>query len=472
MIDRTRLASPLVTLFAMALCLASPAAGGAAPPQPADAVLYRIFLQDGASLVSYGDYARVGDHVVFSMPLGEVESGAVPALKLVTIPAASVDWATTDRYAASARAAHYAATRGPADFAKLTGQVAWALNGISHTQDPAKRLELARQAQAVLNDWSRTSYGYRAKEVAELAALVDEVVSGLRAAGGADQFQLNFVANVALPPSMPLMPPPSAREVVEQTLAAARLTREPTERLELLRSAVALLDAHASALPPSFIAATRARAAAELADEVQTEHHYDDLRARVLKAAAERARTADVRGLQDLIRTVLTADDQLGRRRPNATAALLATLDRKLDAARRLRLARDQWALRAEAYRAYRKRVDKTLRAWSKVRSALEDVRALAGPAPSVLARVEVRVGEAQTALVAIVAPEGLRRVHALFASAYQLAGGASRMRREAIGKGDMRAAWNASAAAAGALLLFERARGDLEQALKPPELQ
>ncbi len=471
MIDRPRLVPSFATLLAIALCLASPAAA-APPPQPSDAVLYRVFLEDGTSLVSYGDYARVGDHVVFSMPFGEVVSGAVPPLKLVTIPAASVDWPTTDRYAASARAAHYAATRGPADFAKLTGQVAWALNGMSHTQDPAKRLELARQAQAVLNDWNRASYGYRAKDVAELTALVDEVVSGLRAAGGAAQFQLNFVANVALPPSMPLMPPPSARELVEQTLAAARLTSEPTGRLELLRSAVALLDAHAAALPSSFVAATRGRAAAELASEVQTERAYDGLRARVLKAAADRTRTADVRGLQDLIRTVLTADDRLGRRRPNATAALLATLDRRLDAARRLRLARDQWALRADAYRAYRKRVDKLLRAWSKVRPALEDVRALAGPGPSALARVEVRVGEAQNALAAVVAPDGLRRVHAMLASAYQLAGSASRMRRQAIGKGDMRAAWNASAAAAGALMLFERASHDLAQSLKPPELQ
>ena len=472
MIDRTRLVPSLATLVAVALCLASPVAGAAAPPQPSDAVLYRLFLQDGTTLVSYGDYARVGDHVVFSMPLGDVDGGAVPALKLVTIPAASVDWATTDRYAASARAAHYAATRGPAGFATLTGQVAWALNEISHTSDPKARLDLARRAQAVLNDWNRSSYGYRAKEAAELTGLVDEVISGLRAAGGADQFQLNFVANVALPPSMPLMPPPSARERVEQALAAARLTSEPAERLELLHSAVALLDAHAAALPPSFIAATRGRAAAELASEVQTEHAYDDLRRHVLETAAARARTADVRGLQDLIRTVLSADDRLGRRRPNATAALLATLDRRLAAARRLRLARDQWALRADAYRVYLRKVNKTLRAWSKVRPALEDVRALAGPAPRALARVEVRVGEAEHALAAVMAPEGLRGVHAMFASAYQLAGSASRLRREAVGKGDMHAAWNASAAAAGALMLFKRASQTLEQALKPPELQ
>jgi hypothetical protein len=473
MIDRPRSVSSLAALLAAVLCLTAPRAAAAAPPpQPADAVLYRIFLTGGATLSSYGDYARVGDHVVFSMPLGDVLGGQVPPLKLVTIPADTVDWPTTERYAASARAAHYAATRGPADFAKLTGQVAWALNAISHTKDPADRLDLARRAQAVLNDWNQTSYGYRAKDAAELTALVDEVVSGLRAARGADQFQLNFVAHVAPPPSVPLMPAPSAREQVEQMLAAARLTPDPGDRLGLLRSAVALLDAHASALPPSFVAATRGRAAAELATEVQTERAYGDLRAHVLETAAERARSADVRGLQDLIRTVLSADDRLGHRRPNAMSALLSTLDRKLDAARRLRLARDQWALRATAYRAYRKQIDRTLRAWSKVRPALEDVRALAGPAPRALARAEVRVGEAQNALAAIVAPEGLRRVHAMLASAFQLAGSASRMRRQAVSRADMHTAWNASAAAAGALMLFTRAHDALDKALEPPELQ
>ena len=33
-----------------------------------DATLLRVFLNDGTSLVSYGEPARVGDRVVFSMP--------------------------------------------------------------------------------------------------------------------------------------------------------------------------------------------------------------------------------------------------------------------------------------------------------------------------------------------------------------------------------------------------------------------
>ena len=33
-----------------------------------DPMLLRVFLADGTSLVSYGEPARVGDRVVFSMP--------------------------------------------------------------------------------------------------------------------------------------------------------------------------------------------------------------------------------------------------------------------------------------------------------------------------------------------------------------------------------------------------------------------
>src|SRR3982750_2445517 len=36
----------------------------------ATATLYRVFLQDGTTLVSYGDYARVADRMVLSVPVG------------------------------------------------------------------------------------------------------------------------------------------------------------------------------------------------------------------------------------------------------------------------------------------------------------------------------------------------------------------------------------------------------------------
>ena len=73
-----------------------------------EATMFRVFLKDGRSLVSYGEVARVGDRVVFSMPTGV---GANPTLRLVDIPADQIDWDRTDRYAVSARSGRYLETQ-------------------------------------------------------------------------------------------------------------------------------------------------------------------------------------------------------------------------------------------------------------------------------------------------------------------------------------------------------------------------
>src|SRR5262245_53581575 len=82
-----------------------------------DATLFRLFLKDGSTVVSYGEFTRVEDRVVFSMPVGG--SPGEPRLQVVWIPAASVDWTRTDRYSESARYQHYADTQGEEDFAVL-----------------------------------------------------------------------------------------------------------------------------------------------------------------------------------------------------------------------------------------------------------------------------------------------------------------------------------------------------------------
>ena len=56
------------------------------------ATLLRVFLRDGTALVSYGEFARVADRVVFSMP---TDSTPNPPLQLANIPADRVDWERT-----------------------------------------------------------------------------------------------------------------------------------------------------------------------------------------------------------------------------------------------------------------------------------------------------------------------------------------------------------------------------------------
>src|SRR2546423_13924153 len=104
-----------------------------------DATLFRLFLKDGGTLVSYGEVARVGDRVVFSMPTG---AGTPPPLHLTNIPADRIDWTRTERYAMSARSARYLETQAENDYTDLSNQITQTLNEVGQTNDQAKRLAL------------------------------------------------------------------------------------------------------------------------------------------------------------------------------------------------------------------------------------------------------------------------------------------------------------------------------------------
>jgi len=69
---------------------APPAPATAAPPAP----LFRVILKDGTALVSYGEFTRVGDRVVFSMPL---DSPRGERLQLVNLNTSVVNWQRTDK---------------------------------------------------------------------------------------------------------------------------------------------------------------------------------------------------------------------------------------------------------------------------------------------------------------------------------------------------------------------------------------
>ena len=165
------------------IVLISPPGFAERAPQAIDATLFRIFLRDGSTLVSYGDFARVADRVVFSIPVGGIET-ATPALHLVSIAESAVDWARTDRYTEATRARHYAETRGEADFNELSDRVARALNDVALTRNAAKRLALATEARRMLGAWPAAHHGYRSSDVKQLAALLDDAIGELRVAAG------------------------------------------------------------------------------------------------------------------------------------------------------------------------------------------------------------------------------------------------------------------------------------------------
>src|SRR5688572_20223385 len=346
---RSRLAGGLLSALVAGAIVAPTGVGAEAdgPGAGTATTTYRLYLRDGSSVATIGEFARTGDRVVVTIGLGD-------RLTMAPVPAAQVDGTRTDRYTESVRAAHYAATRGDADFAAMSAIVARTLSDIAVTPGRAAQLALAERARRQLADWPREHYGYRAEEVRQTLALLDEVIAGLRAAAGQTTFDVAFVANVLPPPPEPVMPPPSLQDTIEQALRLSMLATPGADRTALAEEARTALTA-ASAAP--WAAEARARAERILHGERRVDARYAALSQATVRALDRPGRAHDVAGLLRVRARVVDRDAALGRVRPEAVQGLLALVDARLDAARRLQLARDQWASRAPALRRYRRDV-------------------------------------------------------------------------------------------------------------------
>jgi hypothetical protein len=150
-------------------------------------------------------------------------------------------------------------------------------------------------------------------------------------------------------------------------------------------------------------------------------------------------------------------------------AGVLATLNAHLDAAHRLRLAHDQWLLSEGRMRAYRRAALPYIQALIDRKASLDDIKLLAGPAPQRLHPLARDLERNRRLLALLDPPPVLAAVHAALRSAYTLAENAVQLRRTAVEIADVDVARQASAAASGALMLLERARGELRAALQPP---
>ena len=434
-----------------------------------DATLLRVFLMDGTSLVSYGEPAKVGDRIVFSMPTG---SGPSPPLQLVDMPAARVDWARTSRYAASARATHYIQTQAETDYATLSNDVARTLNDVTQTTDAAKRLQLVERARKTLAEWPLSHYNYRQNEVRQMLTMLDEAIADLRAAATPGRYELTLSAFVD-PPTIaePLLPAPTVQESIEQTLKAARAVDVAADRTALLSAALATIDREKAALPADWVMAKRAETEAAIQVEQRVDRSYQLLTRRFVRLANQRARSADVKSLAWLLTRIRARDAALGARRPEAVAALVAEVEARLDAARQLQLARERWALRAPELSSYRLAIAAPMNLFTELKTPLENIKALAGSPPGALAALQRSAARLAKLVAAVAPPEEAAGAHALLLSAVQLAGNAAQIRREAALAGDMSRAWDASSAAAGALMLGAKARTDILAALRPPQL-
>lgn len=455
-----------------ACCVMSVAGRASGPGDdaiPADAApLFRVFLTDGRTLVSYGEFARVDDSVVFSTPTSS--SAVNPRLQLVTVPSERVDWTRTLNYAESLRAARYRATRADADYTELTNRVAQVLNEVGLTAAPEGRLKLIEGARKALAEWPASHYNFKLDEIMQMLGVLDEAIANLRASSGGTAFDLSLVAVGAAPTTAePLLPTPGARETIESALAAADTTDSPAERLSLLTVALETLEENSASLSPDWAAATRTETLAVLAREQEIDRKYRSMATRLLPLAASRAAAGDVRGVQRLLTQIHANDAALGSTRPDAVASLVSAVEVQLDVARRLRLERDRWALRSSAFRSYRRSMAAPLERLRRLAPSLERIKALAGSSPTAIGVLLRSVQAIKTSMSTIEPPSELGDAHNMLASAVQLAENAARIRREAAIAGNIARAWDASSAAAGSLMLADRGRTELRTTMRTP---
>ena len=435
-----------------------------------DATLFRLFLTDGSTVVSFGEYARVGDRVIFSMPAGG--SAEQPRLHVVTLPAHAIDWQRTDRYAVSARARHYAETRGEADFLRLTNDVARVLNEVALSTDRSRALAYAEQARRTLMDWPATHFGYRVHDVREIAMLLDESISDLRASLGISSFDLALVASPADAPLEPLLGVPGFREQLDQVLRVARVVERAADRMALLQTAVVMLAEAGGAIPAAEAAAMRRSIDTQIREEQEVDARYGELSRRLMATATRAASRARIRDVERVLNVIPREDARLGRRRPDAVDALRASVQAQLEAARRLQLLRDQWTIRRSLYREYSKGVGSQLLQLVKTQPALEAIRHLDGPSPRTVVNLRARLAGGAERLARVQPPRDLRAAHDLLIGAWRFAENAVNGRYDAIHSGSLATAREASSAAAGALMMLSRAQQEIRALLEPPQLR
>jgi hypothetical protein len=453
----------VLRILAVVVCLVA----ASRPAGAADVTLFRLYLLDGTVLTSYGEFARVDDSVIFSMPVGGRPEE--PRIQVTTVKAALVDWPRTERYSASARYQRYAETRGEEDFRILSNEVALALNDIALSSNRQQALALAENVRRTVADWPRQHYGYRQNEVREIVSVLDQAISSLRAAQGATSFELSLVAMAEPPELEPVARMPNARQQLDEIFHVATLTKG-AERVAVLQSALALINEASTTL--SDAAVLRRTAETEIRRELATDRKYAALTQKFVTQAKGYAARAAITDIQRLATRIPKEDAKLGGQRPEMVQALNTAVQSQLFAARRLRLQRDQWLLRQGAYREYSRSVGSSLRLLVKSQGSLDKIRTLEGPAPEQLLALRQQLSGGAERLQRMRTPDYLRSTHELLVGAWRFAENATRARYDAIEGANAAAAWEASSAAAGAMMMLSRVQLEIRALLEPPRLQ
>jgi hypothetical protein len=383
-----------------------------------------------------------------------------------------VDWPRTEKYAASARYQRYAATRGEEDFLRLSNEVADVLNTIALSTDRQQALAIAERARQTVAAWPQEHYGYRQNDIQEIVSVLDQAISSLRVVGGGNPFQLSLVAMASSPEIEPVLGMPNVREQLDQMLRLASVTHAPSERMALLQGALALVAEAGTSLSTEDAASYRVGVEQAIRNELAIDKRYSDMSRRYLSQATRAAERADGQAIERMVNRAREDDVKLGQKRPQVVEALNTSLQKKLSDSRRLRLLRDQWALRRDTYRKYQRSVGSALILLVKSTASLRAIRTLDGPHPEQLVALKSQLSGGAARLERMRTPEYLRDVHERLIGAWRFAENAARARYDAVSNADATAAWEASSSAAGALMMLARVQQDLTDLLAPPRLQ
>jgi hypothetical protein len=453
--------------LAVCVCLCL---GMAEQSYAADATLFRLFLLDGSVIVSYGEFARVDDKVIFSMPVGGRTDE--PRLQVASVRAALIDWARTDRYSESARFQRYAQTRGEEDFRVLSNEVALALNDVALSSNRQQALELAEKVRRSVAEWPQAHYGYRSNDVREIVSVLDEAITSLRTStGSSGAFELALIAMAETPPLEPVLGMPTPRQQFDQIMHLAEMSTS-TERVALLQAAMTLVSGSAATITAAEAAPLRRVAERQLRQELTIDRQYSALSQRFVSKATEYASRAAIADIERLVARIPKEDAKLGQKRPELIESVNGAVQTQLLTARRLRLLRDQWLLRQASYRSYQRSVASQILLLVKSQPMLDSIRRLDGPPPDRLLDLRTKLSGGAERLERVRTPDYLRGVHDLLVGSWRFADNAARARVKAIEGNDSAAAWEASSAAAGALMMLSRVQSEIRDLLEPPRLR
>jgi chromosome segregation ATPase len=190
-----------------------------------------------------------------------------------------------------------------------------------------------------------------------------------------------------------------------------------------------------------------------------------------LRTRAEAARErGDVAAVARLLDELERRDAQLGRRRPAEVAALRRDLESTIDAVKAFQAALASHKRQLAAARTYERRLAPLFDRFDSLEEHLTTLKEMGGITPGQISLAEAELLRIAQELDGIRPPESLAGVHTAFGNVVRLAQEAFARRRQARSSrsNEMR---EASAAAAGAMLLIEQVRADLAASLEPPVL-